>query len=132
MARQRLVLVVDDSENDLFLLKRGFEKAGVSVALEWVQSGEEAVSYLLREAALGLIPSLMLLDIKMPGMGGFSVLDWLKTQTNLKAMPTLMLSGSNLESDKDLAKALGARDYFMKPTDPQDYIKLGKTWLALG
>jgi CheY-like chemotaxis protein len=126
MQKQNTILVVDDSSDDVFLLRRGFEKAGISIPLDWVQNGEEAVSYLLRAAGSGLIPSILLLDIRMPVMDGFAVLNWLKTQPQLEDMPTLMLSTSPLEEDKAKAKELGAKAYFVKPTDPQEYTLFAK------
>src|SRR6266436_9869148 len=110
------ILVVDDSEDDVFFLCRAFEKAGLDNSIVHVWDGEEAVDYLSGQNAFAdrsryPLPKLMLLDVKMPKLNGFDVLQWLLTRTDLEKLPVVMLSSSFQPEDKEKAKALGATEY---------------------
>ncbi len=123
------VLVAEDEETDVFLLQRAFKMSGISHKLVVVRDGQEAVDYLSGKGAYSErvrypLPSLILLDLKMPRMTGFDVLAWLATQPLLKKIPALVLSSSADESDMEKARQMGARDYFAKPHHFQDLVKL--------
>ena len=126
MTKHNAILVVDDAADDVFRLRQGFEKACISVPLDWIPDGQQAVSYLLRAAGSGFIPSVLLLETNMPKMDGFSVLKWLAKHPQFDDMAVLMLSSSAFEEDQTKAKELGAKAYFVKPTDPQEYIALAR------
>lgn len=116
------LLVAEDSDVDIFLLKRAFLKAGVNCPLHFVKDGAAAISYLSGEGHFGdrkefPVPHLVILDIKMPGADGFEVLQWLRKQPNIGLLPVIMLSSSNFPSDVDKAHALGANGYNVKPVD---------------
>jgi CheY-like chemotaxis protein len=125
------VLVVDDNEDDAFFLKRGFLRAGVTVPLQFVQSGEEAMSYLegrekFADRTKYPAPKLMLLDIKMPGTDGFDVLEWVREQPRLGLLPVIMLSSSDRQEDVNRAYELGANSYMMKPGTSEGYEYVAK------
>jgi CheY-like chemotaxis protein len=65
-----------------------------------------------------------LLDLKMPRVSGFDVLAWLTTRPDLKDLPVLVLSSSSLDSDMHQARAMGARDYLVKPHSIQELVKM--------
>ncbi len=116
------LLVVDDDENDRFLLKHGFLRAGINVSIEMVNGGEAAVQYLsgagaFNDRAKFPLPNLVLLDVKMPILDGFEVLRWIRAQPGLRRIPVVFLSSSALNRDVDLAHELGANGYSMKPGD---------------
>jgi len=122
MAERRAILLAEDDENDVFLLQRALERAGLSLELIVAHDGEEAVEYLSRggaEQARGGAPELVLflLDLKMPRLNGFDVLSWLSSQPRLKDLPVVVLSSSSHEADMERARQLGARDYRVKPSD---------------
>jgi CheY-like chemotaxis protein len=124
-----VVLLAEDDDNDVFLLRWAFEEVGVSVAMIDVPDGEEAVHYLsgrvpYADRALFPLPSLLILDLKMPRMNGFEVLEWLHDQFDLRALPALVLSSSGFDTDIQRATQLGARDYLVKPQTPDDLVKL--------
>ena len=119
-----LVLLAEDDPNDVFFLRRAFKQAGSRCQIIDVCNGEEAISYLSADPREHAVPSLLLLDLKMPLVNGFDVLLWLQTKPELHEMPTIILSSSCLELDVKKARELGARDYRVKPPSPDELLKL--------
>jgi CheY-like chemotaxis protein len=110
------ILLVEDSDDDAFFFEHALEKAGITCPLHHSLNGAEAVQY-LQSAASGNrpLPRLIFLDLKMPVMNGFEVLEWLRTQSFPAAMQVIVLSGSEHQDDKTRAAELGAADYIVKP-----------------
>src|SRR6266446_4836904 len=124
ISNARHVLVADDDENDVFLLRRAFQKAGLPHTLIHVRDGQEAINYLSGKNHAKL--KLFLLDLKMPLVDGFDVLLWLRARPQPICLPVVVLSSSSLPDDKNRAKELGANDYLAKPTGPDDLMTLVK------
>ncbi|MES2697549.1 MAG: response regulator [Verrucomicrobiota bacterium] len=128
------ILVADDDLNDLFLLRRRLDKAGVKHPVVTFSNGEELVSF-LRASAIkgeglsGVKPCLIFLDLKMPRRDGFEVLSWARAQHALKNLPIVVLSGSDLQRDLDRARELGATDYLVKPPEVAMLAKLIRDWV---
>jgi len=123
------VLVADDDENDVFLLRRAFQKAGLSHTLIHVRDGQEAINYLSGKTSQNgdhAKLKLLLLDLKMPLVDGFDVLLWLRTRPEPICLPVVVFSSSSMHDDKTRAKDLGATDYLSKPTDPEELMILAK------
>src|SRR5215213_787293 len=100
MSKRLPILVADDDEQDIFLLRRAFSKAGLSNLILDVHDGEEAIKYLVgnndfADRTRYPMPALLLLDVKMPKANGFDVLKWLQTRPELADMPVVMLSSSS-------------------------------------
>ncbi|SRR6266404_6999807 len=130
----RIVLVADDDENDVLLLRRAFQKAGLSHTIIHVRDGEEAVNYLASVGAnANPAPSLVVLDLKMPRLDGFDVLEWLRNRPERLPMSVVVFSSSGLPKDKEKAEMLGAHDYLVKPDSFDSWIlvarKLDEQWL---
>jgi CheY-like chemotaxis protein len=129
MLQQNLILLVDDEENDVFLVRRAFEKAGVPHTLIVAENGQCAVDY-LQSASPGChgqaapLPALLLLDLHMPRMDGFDVLTWLSTRPDLNQVAVVVFSSSSLDQDIQRAKALGADDYQIKPSRFEQLVTL--------
>jgi CheY-like chemotaxis protein len=141
MTKRTPILVADDDEHDIFLLRRAFQKAGLSHLIVDVRDGEEAMKYLLGGNDFGdriryPMPGLLVLDIKMPKANGFDVLKWMRTRDELKDLPVIMLSSSSQDCDIEKARELGAQDYFVKASHFEDLQKLAETiadrWLRPG
>jgi CheY-like chemotaxis protein len=120
MKEERSVLVVDDSDNDRFLLRRCFKNAGFDCPLQEVGNGEEAIAYLQGEGPYGErscfpVPSVVLLDLNMPRKNGFDVLEWMRTQPDLRGVSVFILSASARPQDVKRAHALGANAFLVKP-----------------
>ena len=113
---QRVVFLAEDSEDDAFFFQRALRKANVGCSLRHATNGRAAVEMLEQTAGRpGSASSLMFLDLKMPVMSGFEVLEWLK-QTGFEPSPqVIVLSGSNDQQDRARALNLGASDYLVKP-----------------
>lgn len=133
------VLVAEDEETDALLMQLAFEKVGVDNPLQVARDGQDAVNYLaglppFTDRSLHPLPALLILDLKMPRMNGFDVLTWLQTRPEFKDLPAVVLSSSSDDDDVKRALALGARDYFVKPLNINDFIdiiqKLHARWLV--
>ena len=124
------VLLAEDEEHDVFFMRRAFQATKIPNPLVSVPNGQEAISYLEAKAANGQNggnsqPQLLLLDLKMPLVNGFEVLEWIQGQPRWRdRLPVVVLSSSGYEEDRKKALALGAKDYLVKPTDFEGLVKL--------
>src|SRR6266478_3381503 len=133
----KIVLVADDDENDVLLLRRAFQKAGLSHTIIHVKDGQEAIDYLSGVGAdVKPPPSLLVLDLKMPRLDGFDVLEWLQSRQEQLPVPVVVFSSSALPMDKEKAETLGAHDYLVKPDNLDSWIlvakRLHEQWLDSG
>lgn len=120
MSKKLVILVAEDDPNDLELLRHVVADHGVEVNFQPAQDGEQVISYLRGEGqfadrVLHPIPDILVLDLKMPRVNGFEVLQWLRQEPGLARIPAVVLSGSGLETDIEEAYRLGANTYFTKP-----------------
>lgn len=126
MARSAPILVAEDEETDVLLLRIALKKAAVPVELIVARDGQEVVEYLdsgrAPNGSSHPFPGLLLLDLKMPRMGGFEVLEWLGSRAMYKNLPVVIFSSSTHESDIKRAREMGARDYVVKPHDMQNLV----------
>lgn len=125
------ILVADDDAQDTMLLRRAAEKACVGLRLETVSDGEEAIDYLLGRSSYAdrrthPFPSLLLLDLKMPRLNGFDVLEFVRSQPGLRRLPVLVFSSSDDPSDIRRAYDSGANSYLCKPNSNNDLSALLK------
>ena len=114
------ILLVDDDDAFKMLIERAIQKSGLNVSLQYVGDGEEAILYLSHQGQFSdetafPFPSLVLLDLKMPRMNGFEVLQWKLEQPQLNGTPFIVLSSSDFEKDKQRVSGLGARGFLTKP-----------------
>ena len=116
------VLLVEDDLNDIFLVKRAFKLARLITPLQVVTDGEEALHYLRGDGKYAdrqahPLPQLVVMDIKMPRMTGFEVLEWVKHDGTLRRIPIVIVSSSDQPADINRAYELGANAYMVKPMD---------------
>ena len=119
------ILAAEDNPFDAFLLKRAFLKAGINVPMDVVTDGQEVIDYLNGEEPYSdrkqhPIPTVLVLDLKMPRLSGFDVIEWIRRQPGLRRLPILVLTSSNLSRDVNRAYDLGANSYLVKPSELQD------------
>ncbi len=133
------ILVVEDDADDVVLLKVAFEGAHIGEALQVVGDGEEAVAYLLGQGAYAdrarhPLPSLILLDLKLPRKSGLEVLEW-RRQAGLWRIPVIVLTSSQSSADIARAYELGANSYLVKPLSSEAQLKMVETigayWIGL-
>ena len=121
------VLWVEDDANDAYLIGRAIQKAGLKPP-NIVTDGLEAVAYLsgagiYADRAVHPFPCLLLLDIKLPKMSGFEILQWIRQQPGLRRLPVIMFTSSKSTADIDRAYDLGANAYLLKPVDHVDLVE---------
>ncbi|MDH3390950.1 MAG: response regulator, partial [Desulfobulbaceae bacterium] len=113
--QDKQILVVEDEEDILELVSFNLKKQGYQV--RGVTSGEEALQEVRRK-----IPSLIILDLMLPGVDGFDVCKSLKNNPRTKAVPIVMLTARSEEADIVIGLELGADDYLTKPFSPRELI----------
>lgn len=132
------LLLVDDSAEELLLMQIGLKRAGVTLPQVAVNSGEEALDYLLGRGAYAgrdtsILPCLTLMDLNMPGKSGLDVLREIRAKPHLAAMKVVMFSASDAPGDIVLAHDVGANSFICKPltaTGMQDVIRqIRDRWL---
>ena len=114
------ILLTEDDAADVLLLRRAFEKAGVTNPLQVVSDGDQAVAYLAGQDDYAdrerhPLPALILLDIKLPRRSGLDVLTWVRQQPSLMGIPVIMLTSSQEPADISRAYDAGANAYHVKP-----------------
>jgi CheY-like chemotaxis protein len=114
------VLVVEDNEDDVFILRYAFKDANLNNPLHIVTDGQEAVEYLGGEGKYHdrtqfPFPVLVLLDLKLPLKSGLEVLEWIQGQSFHAELNVIVLTSSAEERDITKAYHLGARSYLTKP-----------------
>jgi len=129
MLNDQYILLVEDDENDVLLIQRAFQKAGLRHTLKVVRNGEQAMAYLAGSGAYANrdrfpTPFLVLLDLKMPGTDGFDVLQWIRAEPAWKRLLVVVLTSSNLQADVDRAYELGANSYLVKPVEFSEMLNL--------
>lgn len=128
---QAPILLVDDDENDLFLLKYALNQAGVTLPLVELGNGQQALDYLFGKGAFTdrrqhPLPAFLLLDLKLPIKSGFEVLRELREDPRFKRLVVIVLSASGQQHDVARAYDLGANSYIVKPSGIDDLRRLAE------
>ena len=133
MARAE-ILHVEDDPDDAFFVGKAFNKALGESVVRHVKDGHDAIEYLKKTGVLNAAGSpeadLVLLDLKLPDVDGFEVLQWIRSQPRFKQLVVIILSGSSVEADKVRAHQLGANAYFSKTIDYRDVVAFVASQLA--
>jgi CheY-like chemotaxis protein len=126
---QSTILLIDDNEDDILLMQRAIQKANISNPIQSVSDGAQAIEYLKGEEPYSdsvrfPTPALLLLDLKMPRMTGFELLEWIRQQPKLKRLWVIVLTHSQERSDIDRAYDLGANSYLVKPSQFNSLVEI--------
>ena len=132
--KKNKILLIEDNPNDTLLAQRAFRKCGGFISncqLDCVSDGEDAVEYLSRNPK----PTVILLDLNLPGMDGFQLLEYIRSNDATRLLPVIVLTSSTEEKDITHAYCLGANSYIRKPINFKDFHEivqlLSYYWLIL-
>ena len=131
------ILLVEDNEGDILLIKDAFEDAKMVVELSVVRDGKEAVNFLDKQDKYtdAEMPDLILLDINLPKKNGHEVLQYIKESEKLRHIPVIMLTTSSSERDINLSYNHHANCYIAKPIDVNDFLTIVATienfWISI-
>ena len=132
MTKANCILVAEDDDNDAFFIEHAFRAADLQQPLQRVRDGQETIDYLSGVGAFAdrdshPLPSLLLLDLQMPGKTGWDVLHWLRHQSPLQRLPVIIFSSSAQRGDIDRAYEMGANSFIVKPSSTHDRVELAKS-----
>lgn len=134
------VLIADDNDTDIHLLRLAFKKVGIPSRFIVVHDGQEAVDYLAgtiepRNGHVNLMPKLLILDLNMPRMNGFDVLTWMNKRPQFGGLPVVIFTSSPLEDDRMKAGDLGADEFLVKPMGMTELVEIAtvieQRWLGV-
>lgn len=134
------ILLVEDNTNDVLLTLRALQRADILNEVVVARDGAEALDYLTSQGQyVGRnsedLPVVVLLDLKMPRMGGLELLEKIRNISSLKFLPVVILTSSNEDRDVCESYNLGANSYIQKPVDFDRFVQairtLGLYWLVL-
>ena len=138
--RDSAILLVEDDEADIFLLRRAFRNARIANPLIEVRDGQAAIQYLSGEGDYAErtrypIPFMVLLDLRLPKLSGFEVIAWMRDQPQLANLVVVVLTASDHVTDVTKARDLGANSYLVKPGNFEELVQMVKRikgrWLLL-
>lgn len=138
MSESGHLLVAEDDPTDAYFFQRAFRRAGIPVRLHFVRDGQEVIDYLQGAGEFGdrtahPLPQLVLLDLKMPRLDGFEVLEWMRQQPGFRSLQVVIFSSSDEPKDINRAYGLGANSYLVKPHSMEELTDLvgrfKKFWL---
>jgi CheY-like chemotaxis protein len=121
MNSQATLLLVEDNQDDAFLMQRALKGAGIQSAAMTAENGREALDYLqgvgkFSDRSAYPMPDVVFLDIKLPCLSGFEVLQWVRSNKEMRSLIVIVLTSSNQPSDIRRAYDLGANSYVVKPS----------------
>lgn len=123
------MLLVEDDENDVFFMEWALSKAKLDRPVHVAINGQDAIDYLSGAARYAdrdvyPLPRWIFLDLKLPFVHGFEVLEWIRSQPNLFNISVFVLTSSPEQRDRNRAAQLGAKAYLVKPPKPQMLLDL--------
>ena len=136
----RKILLVEDNQDDVELTRRAFKKNRIQNEIIVMNDGQAAVDYLLNRGKyanneMHHLPAVVLLDLKLPKLDGFEVLEAIRSNEATRLLPVVILTSSNEEQDIINGYKCGANSYVRKPVIFEEFIeavaKLGMYWLLL-
>jgi len=115
--KKKSILLVENSLDDVELARVAFNESGIDCETVVARDGQEALDWLLAEGGCGRLPAVVLLDLNLPRVNGFEVLQRLRSDDRTRYLPVVVLSSSREECDMQVSYRLGANSYIQKPLD---------------
>jgi two-component system response regulator len=132
---KKTILLVEDNPDDVLLTQRAMQKNGLGIEVVVARDGAEALALLFEGRNGGLVPALILLDLKLPRVDGLEVLKRVRADARTRLLPVVVLTSSKEEQDLIASYSLGANSYIQKPVDFDRFIEavrqLGLYWLVI-
>ncbi|MGA2113871.1 MAG: response regulator [Bryobacteraceae bacterium] len=127
VGERRHILIVEDNEADVFLIEEAIQATKLSVSVQVVNDGEQAVKFFDRADSDGNVacPALVILDINLPKKQGGEVLKHMRATRRCANALVVAISTSNSRREREQMTQLGANGYFCKPSEYADFMKLG-------
>lgn len=124
--RRSFIFLAEDNPKDVSLVKLALHEHGVKHTLLTMEDGEQALQYIdgLETEETGTIPDLLMLDLNLPKIGGYSILTRVRESRRSHSIPVLIVTSSDSMEDQNMANLQGAH-YFQKVADLDGYMKLG-------
>ena len=133
MSLKSPIVIVDDDADDRSLIKDAFEEHNANQNFVMLENGDLLLEY-LKAAPETEFPSLILLDLNMPGKDGRDALEEIKKDSRLHHIPIVVFSTSSLDKDRIISYELGANCFLTKPSSYQEMIFLTdaivKLWVS--
>lgn len=123
------ILLAEDNDGDVFLVRRALQKRGFTHELVVAHNGEEALAWLNGHSSVAEPddrPDLILLDLNLPRVDGGQLLSYIRKSDSFARTPVIVLTSSDSPKDRQMALELGANLYFRKPTDLPSFMDLGR------
>ena len=136
----KTILLVEDNPSDINLTKRAFEKGHITNNLVVAEDGQEALDYIFGNGIyanrdISQLPTLILLDLKLPKVSGLEVLKRIRAAEIIKRLPVVILTSSKEDEDVAASYDLGVNSYIRKPIDFNQFVEaikyLGLYWLVI-
>ena len=120
------MLLIDDNEADVYLLRRALQQAGLAIELTVLKDGAEGLAFARSEDESSLQPDLVVLDLNLPKSGGADVLRAMKGNPVLASVPVVVMSSSASKAEQAVIADLGVAKYLTKPPDLAGFMKVGE------
>jgi CheY-like chemotaxis protein len=130
------LLLVEDSPDDVFFFHRAIAKSGIPAVAHLAEDGLKAIDYLLHQGEFAdpqafPVPEIIFLDLKLPHLNGFELLEWMRRHAECPSAPVVILSSSNQPEDRERALELGAAVFLTKPPTPEQLADILKNYATL-
>ncbi len=120
---EKYIFLAEDNPNDVMLMMRALKKCQIPNSLVVVSDGREALDYLF-SSELQELPSVAVLDLKLPFVDGLEVLRRIRADERNRCLPVIVFSASIDETDRQISLLLGADDFICKPINFDEFVNL--------
>lgn len=127
----RTILLVKDSEDDVLFIRRALKLTGATLSHQIATDGQVAIDYMSGAGQFAdrekyPLPSMVLLDLKLPRVLGLDVLKWIRARREFSNIPVIIMTGSKERADWERGYRLGANSYMVKPSSVDELMALAK------
>lgn len=120
--------MIEDNPTDVFMVREAISAHDLNIDLHLMEDGEQAIRFIAEIDAdpHARCPQLFLLDLNLPKMSGIEVLAYIRRSKRCAGSPVLIITSSDAQNDRAKSSALGATEYFRKPSGYEAYLRLGE------